>query len=547
LKSVLLFALTRLREESTESRSIQGDAAHPIINRITRLLFRGPEPLARDRLPVMNPNASRRRFLRTGLLGSSLSFLSQLPTVSAEETTLDPQIVQLRPEIEPLVRLLESTPREKLTEEMVTRIRNGLSYREVLAALLLAGVRNVQPRPAVGFKFHAVLVVNACHLASQSGPDSDRWLPILWAIDNFKQSQAQDVREGDWAMAPVNESRVPAGHQARSAFVQAMDRWDPEAADAATAGLVRSLASHEVFELFARYAARDLRNIGHKTIFMSNAWRTLDCIGWHHAEPVLRSLAYAFLNHHGEPNPSQSDQDTDRPWRANEKLAFDLRAGWEHGRTDRGATLSLLDALRTATPDEASHLAADMLNGGIAPQSVLDALFLGSAELMMRQPAIPGLHAVTTTNAMHYLAETVGDDFTRRRVFLQNVAIVPMFRQIMSDRGQDLADLRIDTLDAIETGAPEEVIADGDGMRKVRRVIGFAGDAAKAQSLIDHFRRVTFLKGSDAHHYKYSSAMLEDYAQVSPEWRGRFLAGSVLYLPSGKDNPLALQIRQAFA
>jgi hypothetical protein len=34
----------------------------------------------------------------------------------------------------------------------------------VLAALLLAGVRNIQPRP-VGFKFHAVLVVNSAHLA----------------------------------------------------------------------------------------------------------------------------------------------------------------------------------------------------------------------------------------------------------------------------------------------------------------------------------------------------------------------------------------------
>ena len=58
----------------------------------------------------------------------------------------------------------------------------------MLAALLLAGVRNVQPRPTVGFKFHAVLVVFSAHQASLSGPDADRWLPILWAIDDFKKS-----------------------------------------------------------------------------------------------------------------------------------------------------------------------------------------------------------------------------------------------------------------------------------------------------------------------------------------------------------------------
>ena len=109
----------------------------------------------------------------------------------------------------------------------------------MLAALLLAGVRNVQPRPSVGFKFHAVLVVNSAHLASLGSPDTDRWLPIFWALDYFKSSQAQDVREGNWTMGPVDESAVPPARKAREAFVAAMDSWDEAAADAAVAGLAR--------------------------------------------------------------------------------------------------------------------------------------------------------------------------------------------------------------------------------------------------------------------------------------------------------------------
>jgi hypothetical protein len=62
------------------------------------------------------------------------------------------------------VRLFEDTPRERVLEEVASRVRKGLPYRDVLAALQLAGVRNIQPRP-VGFKFHAVLVVNSAHLA----------------------------------------------------------------------------------------------------------------------------------------------------------------------------------------------------------------------------------------------------------------------------------------------------------------------------------------------------------------------------------------------
>src|SRR5580704_5228188 len=138
-------------------------------------------------LSMMN-SSTRRDFFKTAAAGSvlglsDLGFLSGLPAVSAKDAELDPKVVKLHPEIEPLVRLLEETPREKLLEEVASRIHKGTTYREVLAALLLAGVRNVEPRPQVGFKFHAVLVVNSAHLASLSSPDESRWLPIFWALD----------------------------------------------------------------------------------------------------------------------------------------------------------------------------------------------------------------------------------------------------------------------------------------------------------------------------------------------------------------------------
>src|SRR4051812_36840578 len=80
-----------------------------------------------------------------------LGFLSRLSPVSAAEAKLEPNIVRLQPEIEPLVVLIEKTPRDRLLEEVADRIRKGLGYRELLAALLLAGVKNVEPRPSVGF------------------------------------------------------------------------------------------------------------------------------------------------------------------------------------------------------------------------------------------------------------------------------------------------------------------------------------------------------------------------------------------------------------
>src|SRR5687767_613684 len=191
-------------------------------------------------------NASRRQFLTASAcgalagVGGDFSFLAGLPRVSAAEAKLDPKSVRLHPDIEPLVRLLEETRRERLLEEVGHRIKTGkAAYREVLAALLLAGVRNVQPRP-VGFKFHAVLVVNSAHLASIASPDEDRWLPIFWALDYFKDAQAKDMQQGDWTLGPVDEKALPAADKAETALREALDNWDVEATDVAAAAYARS-------------------------------------------------------------------------------------------------------------------------------------------------------------------------------------------------------------------------------------------------------------------------------------------------------------------
>jgi hypothetical protein len=211
----------------------------------------------------MNARITRRTALKgAGIAGAAfglngLGFLSKLPPLSAAETKLPDGSVRFHREIEPLVRLLEETPRDRVLEEVADKIKHGTSYREVLAALFLAGIRNVQPRPSVGFKFHSVLVVNSAHLASLDSPDEHRWLPIFWAIDYFKSAQGQDEREGNWTMSAVDESKVPSAENARKRFIEAMDGWDEQQADAAAAGFARAAGSSDVYELLFRYGVRD--------------------------------------------------------------------------------------------------------------------------------------------------------------------------------------------------------------------------------------------------------------------------------------------------
>jgi hypothetical protein len=503
--------------------------------------------------------ANRRRFLQASAAAaaglSQLDFLGKLPRVSAEEAAPDPKIVRLSSDIEPLVRVIEQTPREKLLEEIAGRIQRGTSYREVVAALLLAGVRNIQPRPSVGFKFHAVLVVNSAHLASISSPDEHRWLPIFWALDSFKGSQARDVEEGNWTMAPVEESRVPPPHLARQAFTEAMDRWDEGAADAAVASLARSAGSNELFDIFARLGCRDFRSIGHKAIYVANAWRTLHCVGWQYAEPVLRSLAYALLNTEGKGNPAENDFDADRPGRENVARAKKFREDWLTGTVDEQATRDLLSAIYGGSTADLCEQVVETINRGVSPQSVWDALLVGSGELLMRQPGIVGLHTLTTTNAMRYAFDACGDDESRRMLLLQNAAFLPLFRAGMEGRGkvgeQKVAALEPAELPADSAAALEAIFADvsGDRMQAARKTLAYARANPEPHDFITRARTLIFLKGRDSHDYKFSSAVLEDYLNVSPAWRDKFLATSVFNLKGsgGGDNPLVERTRAALA
>ena len=506
----------------------------------------------------MKHDALRRRFLRTAASGTlasigDVAFLSVLPPVSAAETKLPPQAVRFDPEVEPLVRLLEETPRNRLLEEVAARIKKGLSYRNLLAALLLAGVRNVQPRPSVGFKFHAVLVVNSAHLASLSSPPEHRWLPIFWALDYFKSAQAPDEREGDWTMGPLDEAAIPKASKAKKAFITAMENWDEAAADAAVAGLARTTGAKEVFELFFRYGARDYRSIGHKAIFVANSWRTLQRIGWRHAEPVLRSLAYALLNYVGETNPSKSDHSADRPWRTNAELCQKIRPDWPDGRLDRGATAEMLATLREGSETEAASKVVELINQGVSPQSIWDALLLGSGELLVRRPGIVALHSVTTTNALRFAFQAAASDDTRRRLLLQNASFLPMFRASMGGDGQ-IGEFQLDKMEPINREAPvsiEEIFRDvsGDRMMAARKVMAYLEKDARPKPLIDAARVLIFLKGYNAHDYKFSSAVLEDFYHVSPWWRNRYLASSVFRLrgSGGSDNRLVRRTREALS
>ena len=233
----------------------------------------------------MNIQTDRRRFLRASATGGALlglgdlSFLSRLRPVSADEATLDPKVVRLQPEIEPLVRLLEETPRERLLEEVAARVRKGTAYRDVLAAAscwpaCTACSRSPQRGPQIPRG-------PGRELGTPCQPRLARHRPLaadlLGArlLQEFAGARRPRGQLDDGTAGRVRPSHPPARPAKLS--LRRWTEWDESAADAAVASLARSAGSNEVYEAVLPLRRPRLPlDHGHKAIYLlANSWRTL--------------------------------------------------------------------------------------------------------------------------------------------------------------------------------------------------------------------------------------------------------------------------------
>jgi hypothetical protein len=277
------------------------------------------------------------------------------PLLQRADAQVTPATIRLASELEPLARLFENTDRDKCPAMLSEQLARGVSYRQLMAALFLAGIRNVNPRPP-GFALHCVFVMHAAHQLSLEGPSGMRHLPIYFALDQFKASQARDSA---YTMTELT-GRLPWPERAMAELQRGFDGWEFDRAERAAAVLARSTGAHEVFELLWKYGVRDYRNIGHKAIYVANAYRTLVTIGWQYAEPVLRSMALA-LTDFGPETKMNGFAMEDQTWNSNLRRPPDA---WNGGPSVESDVRGILSALRSAAPIEASADVAARLSKG---------------------------------------------------------------------------------------------------------------------------------------------------------------------------------------
>jgi hypothetical protein len=499
---------------------------------------------------------------------ADVSSLGRLRAFGGEEPVSAPEKVRFGPDIEPIVRLIEETPRARCVAALIEQLQRGLPYRRFLAGVFFAGIRRLNSN-------HDVYKIQPVHQVSMEVRPEERLLPLFWAVDGFKQ------RQEDFPNPPLTELKgpLPAPGKAAAELAGGFEKADIEASERALVALARGMGARQTMEQLWPYGCRNGGMGGHAAIVTSSCFRALETLGWKYAEPVLRFVMRDVYTLGGQGKP-------DRYFAANtarvDRHVDQLPPGWAGGNAERAATVELLGLLRTGKAEQASALAVEQLKAGAGAQAVWDAVHVAAAELMVRHNSGWGvasrpLHSNTSAGALHHAFHTCGSARTRLLVLLQAVAWTGD-KTSSELRDQSLRDIAIAQLPPPRIALPA---ADGEAVAEIFSLLPlrhYHWDA-RAQSAVttygnrvdaDEASRKVFMlarerpeavplfvqaaqswmcqkASSDAHDYKFMAAIFEEAQWVSPQWQPHLLAASVHFLhgEQSPDHPVVQQAREA--
>ncbi|MEM7232379.1 MAG: hypothetical protein AAF517_09405 [Planctomycetota bacterium] len=505
-------------------------------------------------------HSTRRSFLQTTAAvaaGSALdlSFLNPL-FAAAKDATVRPDLVQFGPEMDPLLRLFRKTPPERIVEVFVKELRGGLSYSRFVSTIFLAAVQTGD--------LHQMAQVFGAHRIGSEARIGERLLPLFWALSRVRHSHEKLERE--IVVRPLRGA-IPRASEADAAFGRAMLAFDGDGVERSAVALARARGARHAMRRLWEFSARDLGgSLGHLPIGVASSWRTLDAVGWKHAEGPLRYLAREI---------GRFDGDASYPGNLERvrKTVPSLAADWAADGPQRDVTLELYGLLRAGDSKAACDFMAKTLAEKRARAGALwDAVSLAAADHLFRYEIGGGeiggaeIHIVTCTNALRFGFDLVEDSSTRLLMLLQGAGEICDFfftRATESNklRNKNLVeDLRARegnaSLDGVfsilpvkddhyEQRDPSERLASD---RASELAFQCSQDVDGREAFVSRARGLVCRKASaDPHDLKFPAAIFEDAERVSAEWRPYLLAASVhaLHGEQSADQPAFTKARAA--
>jgi hypothetical protein len=454
--------------------------------------------------------------------------LGLCPAVAGDE----PKELSFGP-LEPLVALLQETPKDKLLPVLVDKLAAGLDIKRLTAAAAFANARTFGGEDYFGFHTFMALAP-AYHMTSEL-PRERQALPLLKVLfrnAHYTQAVGGAKHQTLGPMTPISTAVPEDVHKA-------VDAGDRAAAEKALAAVGRT--SPEDALDAALLGVEDNHNV-HTVVLPWRAYAMLDIVGRDQAVTLLRQsvrqCAKQCADSHGKDSVANAFKKAVPELLEKYKLPKDARGT----RTADDAWLEKLSAtIQMGKPEQAGEAVAAALAEGFAPEHIGEAISLAANALVLRQVEkwtgrggpipqrshgdSPGVHASDATNAWRNIIRVSNP---RNRAAGLMLAAMDAANSFSWSAYEKEAFPHAEHLEKVTSKSPESLLKELDGairendqMRAMAIAQRYGEVGGQARPAFDLLLQFAVSEDGRLHAEKFYRTTSEEFASTRPSFRWR--------------------------
>ena len=477
-------------------------------------------------------------------LAADLGFSSAFASQGTERLTFG--------NLESLVSLMQETAAGRLLPQVVERLRNGTSLRDIVAAAALANARTFGGEDYIGF--HTMMAIAPSYHMAQEMPENRRALPVLKVLYRNASRIQEEGGTSREKLRPVQAGEVPEGRVGGEVLRDTIrrDRINPAEPERLFAGMAGT--AEDAFNNVL-YAVQDGAEV-HRTVLPYRAWDLMGIIGRDHAHTLLRqSVRYCVRGENDRTQQFYGGLRTMVPQLLDQHRLIGRTLGTREA-DDRWVEDFSMTVFR-ATPERAADAVAAALAEGINPTAIGEAISLAANQLVLRdngranaeganKPAGSihgdsiGVHACDSANAWRNMSAAAN---ARNKV----VCLILGGWQVARDRGDRGGNFltweaypRQDAREAIRDVEPtrllatlEDAIRNRNQVRAAAAVARYETSGQPVRPLWDMLLRYAISEDGALHHEKFYRTTVEEFNSQRAAFKWRYLIALARVTASG--------------
>jgi hypothetical protein len=444
--------------------------------------------------------------------------------------------------LEPLVRLMQETPANKLLPALTEKLGSGTDLRRLTAAAALANARTFGGEDYVGF--HTMMALApSLHMAREL-PEALQPLPVFKVLyRNTNRIQERGGRKEE-VLHPVKPAVLAGDRSGGELLREAVHRKDVSEAERAFAALAQLSPDDALNSLL--HTVQDNTEV-HRVVLPYRAWDLLDLIGKEQAHTLLRQSVRYCVKAESWPSSAKRDEPRILLPKLLEQNGLLDRAPGARAADDKWVD-EFSQTIFKSTPEQAAEAATAALAEGFSPAAVGEAISLAANQLVLRDmgrtprdevPGKPigsvhgdsiGVHASDSACAWRNLARVSN----ARNTFACLILGAYQVALDRTARGGDFLNwspLPVKwQLDQIKSTEPDALLREADEairqnlQARAAAIVHHYGELGHApRPVFDLLLRYAVSEDGALHAEKYYRTVTEEFAATRPAFRWRQL------------------------